>query len=99
MAKKDTELQQVAVWAAVAIVAIVILVLFLLKSPIDSTGSFTYAGGYKQYEPNEACQVNGCTLVSIRMHGDNPTSYRTEMAVCNCGAYGVRYVPLRIHVY
>lgn len=99
MAKKDTELQQVAVWAVIAIAAIVILVLFMLRSPVENTGSYVYAGGYKQYEPNEACQVNGCTLASVLEHADYPKSFRTEMAACDCGAFGIRYVPLRVYVY
>lgn len=78
------------VWACIAIAVIVGTVLVVLPSP---TGEYIADGTYIQYEPREACELNGCVfdLELQRQVVRNP--FHEPSVGCFCDGQ-VTYFPL-----
>jgi len=93
---EDRELMKVGIWAIVAIIAVVILVLFMMRSPV--TGQYTSTLVYNQYEPHEACEINGCVWDAELQHGVFINPFSTPAAGCRCGLE-IRYIPLIQRLY
>ena len=96
MSNEDRELMKIGIWAIVAIIAVVILVLFMLRSPV--TGQYTSTGTYNQYEPKEACKIQGCEWNAELQHGMFVNPFSTPQAGCYCHGV-VTYVPLIQRLY
>ncbi len=92
------ELVKMGIISVLAILAIVVIVLFLLGNPTGLFVNSGNAGTYNQYEPNEACELNGCRLSSIAIMRTHPKASRTMMALCDCNGFE-RMVPLNVNLY
>lgn len=94
--KKNTELVRIGIWSVIAILAIVLFVLFTLKQ--TATGQFTSTGVYNQYEPKEACEIQGCVWDLALQQGMYINPFTTPSAGCYCNGV-VTYVPLIVPLY
>lgn len=86
MAKDSDKGLTLAVLGVVAVLAVVGLVLLFRGG---STGQYVYEGGIAQWNPNEACQDLGGSL--IRVEGGIDYRYRGPLlAVCQVGTQQIR---------
>ena len=90
------ELLSVGYAGAFAIIVIVAIVLFFLGPA--TTGSYVTTGTYIQYEPMEACTLNGCTWNLELQKSMYRNPFSEPSAVCICDGTAVT-IPLIQRTY